>query len=287
MAMQDLAPRRESYSDRFRTLIRSLTGISLPAAKVHLIDQRLRRRVAAFGLEDTESYLRQLLDGEGMDDELRLVIDLITTNTTSFFREPEHFDFLTEVILPEKLARTRPGQVPRLKIWSAAASEGAEAYTVAMVLAEAQRKGRSFEYAILGTDLSQRMIERATGAIYGTDQLSTVPSDYQRRYFLSAGHPSVSGKVRMVPELRRNVRFRVMNLMDAAYPVSHDVDVIFLRNILIYFDPAEKERVVRQLAAHLVPGGYLIVGPSESMIVRHEDLAQVRPTVFKKGTTRP
>ncbi|MEY4982341.1 MAG: hypothetical protein RIR62_607 [Pseudomonadota bacterium] len=285
--MASLAPRTESYSDRFRALIRSITGISLPAAKVHLIDQRLRRRVTAFGLPDTESYLRQLLDGEGMEAELRLVIDLITTNTTSFFREPEHFDILAGTILPERLARARAGQVPRLKIWSAAASEGAEAYTAAMVLAEEQRRGRRFDYAILGTDLSQRMIERAAAAIYATEQMASVPPDYARRYVLSAGHPSVSGKVRIVPELRRNVRFSILNLMDATYPVARDVDVIFLRNILIYFDPAEKERVIRQLAAHLAPGGYLIVGHSESMIVRHPDLTQVRPTVFKKGEPRP
>ena len=271
-----------SSGDRFRELIRSITGISLPPSKVQMIDQRLRRRVVAFALPDTEAYLEKLLGGDLPEDELKTVIDLITTNTTSFFRESDHFDFLRDHIATTKAAETRPGKRARLKIWSAASSEGAEAYTAAMVLTEAQKKGMAFDYAILGTDLSERMIERATTAIYGNDQLSTVPADLIRRYFLSSSDPSVAGKSRVVPELRRNVRFRNLNLMDETYPVDRDVDVIFLRNILIYFDPADKERVVHRLTQHLRTGGHLLVGHAESMVVRHPSLRQVKPTIFQK-----
>lgn len=271
-----------SSGDRFRELIRSITGISLPPSKVQMIDQRLRRRVVAFALPDTEAYLEKLLGGDLPEDELKTVIDLITTNTTSFFRESDHFDFLRDHIAATKAAETRPGKRARLKIWSAASSEGAEAYTAAMVLTEAQKKGMAFDYAILGTDLSERMIERATTAIYGNDQLSTVPADLIRRYFLSSSDPSVAGKSRVVPELRRNVRFRNLNLMDETYPIDRDVDVIFLRNILIYFDPADKERVVHRLTQHLRTGGHLLVGHAESMVVRHPSLRQVKPTIFQK-----
>jgi chemotaxis protein methyltransferase CheR len=271
-----------SSGDRFRELIRSITGISLPPSKVQMIDQRLRRRVVAFALPDTEAYLEKLLGGDLPEDELKTVIDLITTNTTSFFRESDHFDFLRDHVAATKAAETRPGKRARLKIWSAASSEGAEAYTAAMVLTEAQKKGMAFDYAILGTDLSERMIERATTAIYGNDQLSTVPADLIRRYFLSSSDPSVAGKSRVVPELRRNVRFRNLNLMDETYPVDRDVDVIFLRNILIYFDPADKERVVHRLTQHLRTGGHLLVGHAESMVVRHPSLRQVKPTIFQK-----
>ena len=271
-----------SSGDRFRELIRSITGISLPPSKVQMIDQRLRRRVVAFALPDTEAYLEKLLGGDLPEDELKTVIDLITTNTTSFFRESDHFDFLRDEIAATKAAETRPGKRARLKIWSAASSEGAEAYTAAMVLTEAQKKGMAFDYAILGTDLSERMIERATTAVYSNEQLSTVPADLVRRYFLSSSDPSVAGKSRVVPELRRNVRFRNLNLMDETYPVDRDVDVIFLRNILIYFDPADKERVVHRLTQHLRTGGHLLVGHAESMVVRHPSLRQVKPTIFQK-----
>lgn len=271
-----------SYGDRFRALIRSLTGISLPQSKVVMIDQRLRRRVVAFGLRDTEAYLRLLLDGTGMEDELRIVIDLITTNTTSFFREADHFDLLTAHILPERLAAARGTTRPRIKVWSAAASEGAEAYTTAIVLAEAQRRGQQFDFAILGTDLSERMVTRASEAIYGSDQIEVIPPELRARYFLSPRTPSVAGKVRVVPELRRHCRFRLLNLMDKSYPVDRDVDLIFLRNVLIYFDPEDQARVVQRLSGHIAPGGYLIVGHAESMVVRTDGLRQVRPTVFQK-----
>lgn len=277
-----LTVNRTTTGDRFRELIRSITGISLPPSKVQMIDQRLRRRVVAFGLTDTEAYLEKLLGGELPGDELRTVIDLITTNTTSFFRESEHFDFLANEVAPQVAARSRNGQRARLKIWSAAASEGAEAYTAAMVLEEKRRAGLAIDYAILGTDISQRMLERAVAAVYGNDQLTTVSADLQRRYFLSSADPSVKGKSRVVPELRQKVRFRHLNLMDASYPVDKDVDLIFLRNVLIYFDPADKERVVHRLAAHLRPGGWLLVGHAESMVVRHDTLQQVKPTIFRK-----
>jgi chemotaxis protein methyltransferase CheR len=273
---------RTTPGDRFRDLIRSITGISLPPSKVQMIDQRLRRRVVAFGLPDTEAFLEKLLGGELPGDELRNVIDLITTNTTSFFREAEHFDFLAEDVVSTILERARQGRRARLKLWSAASSEGAEAYTAAMVLEEKRRGGKAFDYAILGTDISQRMLERATAAIYSNDQLTTVPTHLQRRYFLSSADPSVSGKSRVVPELRQKVKFRHLNLMDATYPVDRDVDLILLRNVLIYFDPADKERVVHRLAAHLRPGGWLIVGHAESMVVRHDTLRQVKPTIFQK-----
>lgn len=269
--------------DRFRQLIRSLTGISLPPSKVQMIDQRLRRRVLEHGLPDTEAYLEKLLAGALPEGELPIVIDLITTNTTSFFRESDHFDFLTGTILPERLAKRRADGRARFKLWSAASSEGAEAYTAAMVLEEVRRKGQVFDYAILGTDISERMLQRAAMAIYADEQLTTVPRDLAARYFMRAEDRSVAGKARVVPELRAKVRFRHLNLMDQAYPVDRDVDVIFLRNVLIYFDATDKERVVDRLAGHLAPGGYLLVGHAESMVVRHPALRQVKPTIFQKS----
>ena len=269
--------------DRFRHLIRSLTGISLPPSKVQMIDQRLRRRVVEFGLSDTEAYLEKLLAGALPEDELPKVIDLITTNTTSFFRESDHFDYLIRQILPDRLAQGRAEGRRRFKLWSAASSEGAEAYTAAMVLEEARRATPGFDYAILGTDISERMLKRAVAAIYADEQLTTVPREMLSRYLMRADDPSMAGKARIVPELRARTKFRHLNLMDASYPVDRDVDVIFLRNVLIYFDATDKEKVVDRLAGHLAKGGYLIVGHAESMVVRHPALRQVKPTIFQKS----
>lgn len=269
---------------RFRATIRSLTGIELPDHKVSMIEQRLRRRVTHWKFADTDQYLTALLRNELPEEELRMVVDLMTTNTTSFFRESEHFDLLRDRVLPDILSR-KSTHKPRIKIWSAASSEGAEAYTIAMVLAEAVRSGQRFDWAILGTDISSRMIEKGDQAIYLAEQMSTVPDIMAQRYIMMGTGGSAAGKARIVPELRRKVQFREMNLMDATYPVDTDVDAIFLRNILIYFDAPTKAAVVHRVARHLAPGGYLFVGHSESMIVRQPGLAQIVPTVFQKGLT--
>jgi chemotaxis protein methyltransferase CheR len=274
---------RSTHRDRFRELIHALTGISLPPTKVQLIDQRLRRRVVAFDLPDTETYLELLLDGALPEGELRIVIDLITTNTTSFFREADHFTYLANVIAPKVAASGRAGLPARLKLWSAAASEGAEAYSAAMVLEDARLKGLNLDFAILGTDLSQRIVAKAKAAIYEDEQLTTVPQDFRRRYFLSSSDPELAGRARIVPELRKRVKFAVLNLMDNSYPVDQDIDVIFLRNILIYFDIATKGRVVARLSEYLRPGGILVVGHAESMAVRNASLQQIKPTIFQKG----
>ena len=268
-------------SERFSHIIRTLTGISLPASKAPMIEQRLRKRMVLWQLPDANSYLQALVNGELPEDELRQVIDLITTNTTSFFRENEHFVFLRNHIVPEVIAQAGVKKA-RMKVWSAASSEGAEAYTIAMVLAEACRTGPRFDWGVLGTDISRRMIKKATIGVYDNEQISTVAPDLARRYIMTAQTPRMGGKVRIVPELRQRVKFRHMNLMDASYPVDRDVSVIFLRNILIYFDAPDKAAVVQRMADHLQIGGYLIVGHAESMVVRCNGLEQVKPTIFKK-----
>ncbi len=274
---------KSDTSALFREEIRQLTGISLPASKAPMIEQRLRKRVIASGAKNTDAYLQALLKRALPEEELGHVIDLITTNTTGFFREAEHFDFLRETAVPEAMAKAGNRKL-KLKVWSAAASEGAEAYTTAMVLSDMVRSGANMDWAILGTDLSQRMIQKARLAVYDDEQMSTVPADMARRYTMTSQDPKLAKKVRIVPEIRSKVRFRRMNLMDASYPIDMDVNVIFLRNILIYFDADDKAAVVDKICRHLLPGGYLIVGHAESMIVRSHGLNHVRPTIFQKAS---
>ncbi|SNX70915.1 chemotaxis protein methyltransferase CheR [Cereibacter ovatus] len=274
-------PLRQQHDQRFSDLIRTRTGIQLPVHRRQMIESRLRPRIAALGAKGFDGYLAQLFDHGRLEEELPLVIDLLTTNKTDFFRESSHFDFLSREILPEAIRRASP-HAPRLKIWSAASSEGAEAYTTAIVLAEAQRAGKRFSYAILGTDISQRMLERAQRAIYSQEQLSPVPAEFRARYTMQGRAPAHAGTARIVPELRDRVQFMHLNLMDSSYPVDRDVDVIFLRNVLIYFGPEDQAAVVSRMVSHLRPGGHLIVGHSESMVVSHPHMTQHSPSIFRK-----
>ena len=171
---------------------------------------------------------------------------------------------------------------PRLKLWSAACSEGAEAFTLAMVMAQAQRSGPRFDWAVLGTDISRSMVEKARAAIYAADQVSALNTDLLTRYIMAAVNPAEKERVRIVPELRQKVRFRQMNLMDPSYPIDRDIDVIFLRNVLIYFNAEDRAHVVRRLQSHLRPGGYLFVGHSEGMSVKADGMERIRPTIFRK-----
>jgi chemotaxis protein methyltransferase CheR len=269
--------------DRFRSLVRERTGITLSPAKTSLIDQRLRRRVVQTGAGSTGAYLRALLEGgSSMEDELESAVELITTNTTSFFREKAHFDFLGGTIAPAVAKRARAGSPARLKVWSAASSDGAEAWSAAMTLEAARRAGHALRYAILGTDLSEAMVHKANTAIYSEAELSGVPKSLRDRHFLSPVDPAQKGRMRVAPDLRAHVGFRQMNLMDLSYPVDRDVDVIFLRNVLIYFEKPTQTTVIARLAEHLSPGGWLLVGHAESMTVKHQGLEQVRPTIFRK-----
>lgn len=272
---------RHPHEQVFSDLIRTRTGIQLPVHRRQMIESRLRPRIAAVGAKGFGGYLAQLFDHGLLEEELPLVIDLLTTNKTDFYREAAHFDVLVREIVPEAIRRTAP-TAPRLKIWSAASSEGAEAYTIAMVLAESLRAGKVFSYAILGTDISRRMLERAQRAIYTREQLSPVPADLRARYTMQGRPPAHAGTARMIPELRDRVHFMHLNLMDRSYPVDRDVDVIFLRNVLIYFGPEDQAAVVARLVGHLRPGGYLIVGHSESMVVSHPQMKQHSPSIFRK-----
>lgn len=272
----------QQLSDRhFRSiasLIESQVGIKLPAAKRLMLEGRLHKRVRALNCTDISEYVENLFQADQFEHELTHLIDVVTTNKTDFFREPSHFEFLKQVAVPE--LRKIPGR-GELKVWSAASSTGMEAYTVAMVLDDMTRAGLRLAFRILGTDISTAVLRLAKTAIYTRDVLAPVPPEFVRRYFLRS-RDRESDEVRVVPELRRLTHFMRMNLMDTSYPVDRDVDVVFCRNVLIYFDKDTQRKVVEQLCSHLRPGGYLMVGHSESMV--HSvvpGLKQVQPTIFR------
>lgn len=280
----ELLKRRGMHDDdfaRFSAAILERTGIKLTPSKRRHIESKLRKRAANLGLHSVAEYGRMLFECGGLEAEIDALVDLATTNKTDFFREPGHFDLLERTLLPALLKSCPSGKVPRLKIWSAAASSGAEAFTIAMVLAEKAARGPRFEFAILGTDVSSEMIEVARRAIYPASMIDPVPNAMKRRYFMHGRGTGTQAMVRVVPELRRHVRFGLVNLVSEKLQVDRDIDVIFLRNVLIYFDAPTQKAVVRRLADHLRPSGYLILGHTEAAIGNGMGFEQVGTGVFR------
>lgn len=263
-------------------VIESRVGIKLPPAKRTMVEGRLRKRVRALGLSGLQAYGAHLFDRGGLDNELIHLIDCVTTNKTDFFREPSHFEFLRDVAVPQ-LTQRHGGRPPNLKIWSAASSTGAEAYTAAMVLQDLVAAGKVARFSVLGTDISTEVLREARAAIYPRSFVEPVPSPMQQRYLMRSKDPR-DDLVRVTPELRRQVHFERLNLMDEAYPFDRDVDVILCRNVLIYFDRDTQQAVLSRLASHLRPGGYLMLGHSESMAGSGVDqLRSIVPTVYQAG----
>jgi chemotaxis protein methyltransferase CheR len=207
------------------------------------------------------------------------MVDVVTTNKTDFFREAAHFDFLTNELLPKK-HKDHNAAAP-LKVWSAGCSTGEEPYTLAMVLAEFAEKMPAFDYEIFATDISTRVLEAAETAVYTEEKVQPVPLYFKKKYLLKSKDPK-SKTVRVVPELRKKISFERLNFIDgdvSAYPVFN---IVFCRNVLIYFDRPTQEKVIRKLCSRLEPGGYLFLGHSESISQLQLPLQQVQPTVFKK-----
>lgn len=257
----------------FQRLIYKLAGISLSDAKKVLLVGRLQKRLRHYGFETFTQYYRFLAKGD-QAEELQTMVDLLTTNETYFFREPKHFDFLAEEILP-----THDRDEP-FRVWSAASSTGEEAYTLAMLLAE---KLRQAPWEIVGSDISTQVLAKARRAHYPMERNEGIPKAYLEKYCLK-GVRSQVGTFLISAPLRERVSFHHINL---TLPVKADIgyfQVIFLRNVMIYFDMETKRQVLGNLLPRLLPGGYLIIGHSETLNGIDSGLRQVRPTIYRKGS---
>jgi len=272
----------DSFSDhnfnQLAALIQSYSGIKMPPAKRTMLATRLRPRLTALGLDDVDAYCGYLFEAGGLTQELIHLVNAVTTNKTDFFREPVHFEFLRDHILPTCMAA---GQ-REVKLWSAAASIGAEAYTAAMVLEEFRRANRGPDYSILATDISTEVLELAVKGQYASAMLDPVPSALRGRYLLQARDPK-RDQLRIIPQLRAKIAWGRVNLMDEHYQAGRDMDVIFCRNILIYFDRPTQHKVLARLCRHLAPGGYLILGHSESGAGADLPVVQVQNTIFQQA----
>lgn len=257
---------------RFSTLIYDIAGITLTDAKKVLLTGRLSKRLAALGLGNYTQYFKHVTDAAHAD-ELQHMVDLLTTNETYFFREPQHFEFLKRVV-PQTL---KQGHIYR--VWSAASSNGAEAYTIAMILAD--QLGIDGAWEVLGTDISNKVLELARSGHYRMAGVDKIPNEYLKRYCLK-GKGSQEGTFLIDKRLREHVSFEQLNLNTEGIKGRGEFDVIFLRNVLIYFDTQTKQRVVSNLVPYLRKDGYFIVGHSESLSGIDTALVQVQPTVYKR-----
>jgi chemotaxis protein methyltransferase CheR len=268
----------EAEFESFRTLIRRKAGIHLNASKRALLYGRLSRRIRELGLRNFGDYLARVQQDEAEHERM---IDRITTNETRFFREPKHFAYLEERLLPRWIEAAATGSRPKeVRAWSAGCSTGEEPYSLAMVLLEGLPHHEGWNVEVLATDISTRVLEVARRATWPIDRAQEIPARLLKRFMLQ-GIGSQAGRLRAGPELRQVVRVEPSNLSDEASVIASRFDLIYCRNVLIYFEREHKQRVVRQLTSRLVPGGHLFVGHAEG-IHGVSDLACAQPTVYAK-----
>ena len=283
-AFFDAAPRPISPQvfRRFQSLVYQESGIWLSDVKTALLTGRLSKRLRALRLGGfSEYYDRVTMD----EEERRTMLDAITTNETHFFREPGHFQFLERHVLPAWQANAAAGLRARtIRVWSAGCSTGQEAYSLAMLLVDRFPPTKGWSVEILATDLSRRVLPMVEEGVWDADQAREIPPHYMRTFMLK-GLGENLGKIKAAPAIRV-VRSLRLNLNDPAYPDIGKFDLIFCRNVLIYFDGESRKRAVGRLLRHLAPEGYFFVGHAESLNSVGPGLRSVIPTVYKFAESR-
>jgi chemotaxis protein methyltransferase CheR len=286
----------------FRTLVHERTGIWLRDGKQVMLASRLSRRLRLHGLSDFAEYYDYVLRTPDNGEEIRELINCVTTNKTSFFRERHHFDFLANTVVPQIRSDARPGTQKVIRVWSAASSTGEEAYSIAITLLEVLQNSKNTPLAqntlqrprlsgsisspdawkieVVASDIDTKVLETATRAVYREDSLTTIDTPLQRKYFLR-GTDDMAGYVKVKPDVSRLVQFKRINLMDAQWPLDGLFDVIFFRNALIYFNQETQNVFLRKMARCLKPNGYLFLGNSEHIPWLHEILAPLNQTMYR------
>ena len=262
--------------EKFCALAHEKAGIHLKEGKETLVQARVAKRLRALGLENPRDYI-DYLEKDESGEELVLFLDVISTNFTNFFREPDHFEALAEEV--QRL--TEEGR-RRIRIWSAASSSGEEPYSMAITILEALGESQP-DFRILATDISTRMLARAEEGKYAASRLEGVPKPYRHKYFERIGRRgSGEESYRIRPEVRRRVVYKRLNLAEPPYPMQGPLDVVFCRNVMIYFDQPVRQRLVSEIERLLAPGGLLCIGHSETLSAVQNDLKYLRSSVFRK-----
>jgi len=264
--------------DRFSEFIKTELGIKMPASKKTLLEARLQKRLRELCMNSHDEYCEYLFSASGMEEELSKLVDVVTTNTTDFFREPKHFELLSRSILPEFYSRR--GGARNVNIWSAGCSSGEEPYTLGIVLSEFARQNPGFTFSILATDISTKVLRMAVSAVYPEAKIHPIPMELRKRYLLRS-KDRTKKVVRIAPEVRSHVRFRRLNFMEE-FNFDGKLDIIFCRNVVIYFDRQTQEKLFSRFCRKLSPGGYLFIGHSESLAGMDLPLEPVAPTVYRR-----
>jgi len=270
----------------FQALVLRESGIHLGQKNRAMVVARLWKRLSALDLQSFSAYYR-LVKADAR--ELVHMLDCICTNETHFFREPAAFDCLRDHVFPEWREAAKTNHRSRtIRVWSAACSSGEEPYSLAMTLLTHFPASEGWKVEVFATDLSTKVLARAAAGVWPADKISTVPVEYQKRFLLKGFGPE-KGKIKIGEELREVVKFQRLNLQHEPYPVVTPFDLIFCRNVIIYFQWETKLRVVNQLGKHLASNGYLFLGHAESLHAVTDKLQSVTPKMFrspKHGATR-
>jgi chemotaxis protein methyltransferase CheR len=279
MLMIESARLTPSHFEKISKIVYTHCGINLEPCKKIMLESRLNKRLRALQLSSFAEYLDLINSREGMENELVHMIDVVTTNKTDFFREPHHFDFLKDVLLPQFVQHetNKP-----FRVWSSACSTGEEPYTLAMVLQEFANANPGFTYDIMASDISTSVLKKASEGIYAAPRADDIPQQYRKNYLLRSKDVS-NPRVRVVSQLREKVRFARVNLTEPITSPDLLQDVIFCRNVLIYFDRETQLTVIQNLLKKLKKGGILFIGHSESLHFFDLPIRQVRPTIFIKN----
>jgi len=282
---QTIRPISDREFALFQKVIYRETGIHLTPVKKALLEARLMRRLRELGLTSFEAYYRYIQEGDD-NDELIVLIDRISTNETHFFREPKQFEFLENQVFPAWQAQGHCANGTRsIRVWSAACSTGEEPYSLAMLLSDQFGTGTGWDFEILATDISTRVLAAASAAVWPIAKAGEISTRHLKKYMLR-GTGEQAGKMKAGPEIRAVVRFERLNLNDDHYPVEGKFDLIFCRNVMIYFDHQSRARVIQRLVDHLAANGFLFVGHAESLSGVTDRVRYVLPTIYT-GSSQP
>jgi chemotaxis protein methyltransferase CheR len=261
----------------FQDIIYRQTGIQMTEKKRNLVVARLSKRLRALNLSNFSEYYEYLTTSSNASDELNNLINRITTNKTDFFREKHHFDFLVNEIFPSFLDTARKSGMRRLRIWSAGCSSGEEPYSIAMTVADFFKDERGWDLKILATDLDTDILMKASKGVYSSQQITPVPINYLSKYFVRT-----SQGYEVSPQIKSMIAFRKLNLMDPSFPMKKPFDIIFCRNVMIYFDEETRKDLVIKYHNHLNDIGYMFVGHSESLMYMKHLFKFLKHTVYIK-----
>jgi len=262
-----------------KTFIEKEIGIQIPPAKRVMLETRLRKRLRALEMPDFHTYTAHVFGPNRDEAEIVQLINAVTTNKTDFFREPAHFAFLTREAVP-KLVEGR-SEIRPLTVWSAASSTGEEPYTLAIVLSELE-ESQGVPWHVVATDISTAVLARARRAIYSETSTATIPQHLKYKYLLRS-RDRTQGLVRIVPRLRQKVTFQRLNLLDPRYDLPRPIDVIFCRNVFIYFNRPTQSQILLRFVDALRPGGFVFLGHSETINGLSVPLVQIAPTIYRKA----